>query len=113
MYNYTGVAAAGESDPVPLGDSFYLILLFHEHMYGSWEIVRMWVENEGVLSRKESDVSLSTALLITFPIEDDKGSSATEVKRSLLGCAGSHPRWTQQHCASALSQTQLRSRWVF
>lgn len=113
MYNYTGVAAAGESDPVPLGDSFYLILLFHEHMYVSWEIVRMWVEKEGALSRKESDVSLSTALLITFPIEDDKRSSATEVKRSLLGCAGSHPRWTQQHCASALSQTQLRSRWVF
>lgn len=102
MYNYTGVAAAGESDPVPLGDSFYLIPLFHEHMYVSWEIIRMWVEKEGALGRKESDVSRSTALLITFPIEDDKRSSATEVKRSLLGCAGSHPGGTQQRSVHLL-----------
>lgn len=110
MYNYTGVAAAGESDPVPLGDRFNPILLFHEHMYVSWEIIRMWVEKEGALGRKESDASLSTALLITFPMEDDKRSSATEVKRSLWVCAG---HTSAMFGAYALSQTQLWSRWVF
>lgn len=93
---------------------FYLILLFHEHMYVNWHIIRMWVEKEGALGRKESDRSLFKALLITFPIEDSLiiALRATEIKRSLLGCTGSPSRWIQQHSASASrsAQAQLWSK---
>lgn len=74
MYNYTGVVAAGEPDPVPPAEllhapcGFYLILLFHEHVYVNWEIVRTWVK-DGALGRKESDISFFKALLIIFPIK--------------------------------------------
>lgn len=115
MYNYTGVIAADESDPAPLADllhalySFYLILLFHKHVYINWQFVRMWVEKERALGRKESDISFLKALLIVFPIEDTLiiALTATEVKRSLLGCAGSHPRWIQQ-CSVHLLQVHPR-----
>ena len=115
MYNYTGVFAAGESDPVPLADllhapySFYLVLLFHEHLYVNWQIVRMWAEKEGALERKETDISLFKALLIIFPIEGTLilGLTATEVKRSLLGCTGSQPRRIRQ-CSVRLLQIHPR-----
>lgn len=62
------------------------------------------VQKEGALGRAGSSVSLFTALLIIFPTEAALviALTATEVNRSLLGCAGSHPGQIRQRSVRLL-----------